>query len=55
MVPDAEADLVEVPETNCPLDDAQINRLRIPIDVTINNVVDAYFDILHQTMTILYE
>jgi hypothetical protein len=54
-VPDAEADLVEVPETNCPLDDTQIGRLRIPRDFTINNAVDAFLDVLHQTMTLLNE
>ena len=54
-VPDAEADIVEVPETNCPLDNMQIGARRVLMNVTISNAVDAYFDVLHQTTGMINE
>lgn len=54
-VTEVQPDFVEVPETNCPLADAQIEEVmnQVPEDVTIMNAVDVYLHVVSQITTIM--
>ena len=52
---DVQPDFLEVPETNCPLADAQVEEMmsQQPEDITIINAVDVYLHIVSQITTII--
>lgn len=49
---EVEPDLVEVPETTTVLSEAQVEEIRglIPENVTINNAIDIFTNILNRTL-----
>ena len=54
-VGEVQPNFVQLPETNCPLADAQLEEVmsQVPQDVTIMNAVDVYLHIVSQITTII--
>ena len=54
-VTENEPEIVEVPATNCPLNDVQVDQVinQMPQELTFNNAFDTYEVILNQTVALI--